>query len=271
VGSGRRRRASRRGGGARQQDAPPPRPRAGLKATIDSFGGVLTIGAIVVGIVVVGVLVFLNRPGSGSSVNDAPFVPIERVQADGRIAGDPNAPVRIVSHEDFQCPFCRQFATETAPVIEEEFVETGIASIEYRHLAFLGEESLRAAEASECAADQGLFWEYHDMLFLRQGDENDGVYSTGHLKDFAREVDAALPDRGFDLDAFDACLDSGAKRPLVEAQSEQSRELLQSLTGRASTPTFLVNGQPLPPGAQPIEVFRTAIAAARGSAGSDGS
>ena len=271
MGSSRRGRRSthRRGGGGGQQQSPPPRQGRGIRATIDSFGGFLTIGAIAVGIVVVVALVILNRPGSGGSINEAAYVPRERSQTDGRIAGDPNAPVRIVSYEDFQCPFCREFNAETGALLEEEFVETGVASIEYRHLAFLGDESVRAAEASECAADQGLFWEYHNILFLRQGAENDGVFATGNLKGFAREVAAALPERDFDLGAFDSCLDSGVKEPLVNAESDESSELFESLTGRASTPGFLINGQPLQ-GARSIEVFREATASAQGSAGSDG-
>jgi protein-disulfide isomerase len=138
----------------------------------------------------------------------------------------------------------------------EEFVNTGIASIEFRHFAFLGPDSVRAAEAAECAADQNRFWEYHDILFLRQGAENTGVYSTANLKSFAREV--ADAHEGFDLGAFDSCVDSGAKRAAVEEMTRQADAL-----GIQSTPSFLVNGTPLS-GAQPIENFRAAIAAAQG-------
>ena len=190
----------------------------------------------------------------------------ERSQTEGRVAGDPDAPVRIVSYEDFQCSFCRQFNEDTAALLEE-FVETGIASIEYRHLAFLGDESVRAAEASECAADQELFWDYHDILFLRQGAENDGVFATGNLKDFARELAEARPERDFDLDAFDSCLDSGVKEPLVNLATSEASSFFQSLTGRVSTPSFLINGQPLQ-GALSIEVFREAIVSAQSAAGS---
>ena len=69
--SRRRRSRRRRGGSGGQSQAPPPRRRGGIKATIDSFGGFLTIGAIAVGIVVVVALVLLNRPGSGDSINEA--------------------------------------------------------------------------------------------------------------------------------------------------------------------------------------------------------
>ena len=222
----------------------------------------MTVGSIVVALVVVGVLIYANRPGS--SVNDDPYEPIERSQVAGKIVGDPNAPVRIITYEDFQCPFCRRFAVDTAPSLESEFVETGIASIEYRHVAFLGNESVQAAAASECANDQGFFWDYHDVLFLRQGAENAGVYSMGNLKGFAREVDEALPALGIDLGAFDDCLDSGRHEATVEQETEESSQLIGSLTRRVSTPSFLVNGQVLQ-GAQPIEVFRELIETIQGS------
>ena len=92
----------------------------------------------------------------------------------GYVIGDVNtqnilvtkdALVTIIEFSDFQCPFCGRYTRETAPGLRAEFVDTGIASIEYRHLAILGPESQRAAEAAECALEQGFFWEYHDILF----------------------------------------------------------------------------------------------------------
>ena len=179
--------------GRRGGSRPPPPPPSGWRATLDSLGGPTAVGLVAAVLVVVGLLITLNRPGS--SVNDAPYVPVERVQTDGRVEGDPSAPIRIIAWEDFQCPFCGRFSTETEPLLREEFVDTGIASFEFRHLAFLGIESVRAAEASECANEQGFFWEYHDILFLRQGDENAGVYSDGNMKRFASQMAEALPDR----------------------------------------------------------------------------
>lgn len=165
------------------------------------------------------------------------------------------APVRIIELSDFQCPFCRRFTLETAPVLRAEYVETGIATMEYQHFAFLGEESVRAAEAAECALEQGAFWDYHDLLFLRQGGENEGDFSDQRLKRFARELADAKP--GFDVGAFDGCLDSGRMRVEVEAQTAGARA-----AGISTTPSFVINGI-LVTGAQPIEVFRQAIELAR--------
>jgi protein-disulfide isomerase len=105
----------------------------------------------------------------------------------------------------------------------------------------LNEESVVAAEASECAADQDKFWEYHDVLFANQSD-----LSVEKLKSLAA---------GLKLDSktFDDCLDSGKNKALVQDQLQFAQQL-----GVQSTPSFMLNGIPLL-GAQPFEVFQRYI------------
>ena len=257
MGSNRRRR--RRREQPKPGGTPPVRTPAasGWRATIDSWGGFTVIGSLGATLVVVVILVIVNLPGS--SVSDTEWVPIERTLVDGRIEGDHNAPVSIVEFSDFQCPFCQRFTLETAPLVRNQFIETGRASLEYRHLSFVGPESFAAAEASECARKQDQFWNYHDLLFLRQGAENRGVFSSGNLKDFAREIQSEF--NNFDLDEFDSCLDSGRMRSTVEAMTDEATQL-----GVRSTPSFLINGQ-LVTGAQGIDAFGAAIEVAEAAAG----
>lgn len=118
----------------------------------------------------------------------------------------------------------------------------------YFNMAFLGPESQWAAEASECAADQGRFWEYHDLLYARQKGENQGAFRKENLKGFAEEL-------GLDVEAFAACFDSGKYTSQVQADTSFARSL-----GISGTPAFLVNGRPVM-GAQPFETFRTLIEA----------
>ena len=118
----------------------------------------------------------------------------------------------------------------------------------YRHFAFLGPESQWAGEASECAADQDAFWDYHDKLFDSQSGENGGVFNKENLKRFAAEL-------GLDTTAFNDCLDSGKYTSIVEAETRSAQSL-----GVRSTPTFLVNGKPVI-GAQAFEVFKQTIEA----------
>lgn len=116
----------------------------------------------------------------------------------------------------------------------------------YFHFAFLGEESFWAAEASECAADQARFWEYHDALFARQNGENQGAFSKDNLKQFAVEL-------GLEAEAFNACLDSGQHAATVQNESAFAQAL-----GVRSTPSFVLNGQPIV-GGQPFEFFQQAF------------
>lgn len=118
------------------------------------------------------------------------------------------------------------------------------------HMAFLGQESQWAAEASECAADQGAFWQYHDLLFEKHGGENQGAFSKDNLKGFAKDL-------GLKTDQFDQCLDSGKYTEKVQQQTQDAHEL-----GVQSTPSFFVNDW-LVLGALPVEEFDTYIAKAK--------
>jgi protein-disulfide isomerase len=160
--------------------------------------------------------------------------------------GDANAPVTLIEFSDFQCPYCGRFATGAARHIDDEYVNSGKVRFGYWHVAFLGEESQWAAEASECAADQDKFWEYHDKLFDSQNGENQGAFSKDNLKKFAADMK-------LDTAAFNACLDSGKYTKMVQDRTAMANQL-----GVNSTPAFIVNGRPLL-GAQPFEAFQQII------------
>ena len=113
-------------------------------------------------------------------------------------------------------------------------------------MAFLGPESTWAAEASECAGEQGKFWEYHDKLYASQSGENQGVFSKAHLKEFASAI-------SLDSQKFEECFDQGKFSDRVESQTNLARQL-----GITSTPAFVINGQFIL-GAQPYEVFQQVI------------
>lgn len=111
----------------------------------------------------------------------------------------------------------------------------------YYHFAFLSDESVLGAEASECAAEQEKFWEYHDLLF-----ENRESLTNEKLKSLADQL-------GLDQQTFGECLDTGKYKPIVEQQNAFARQL-----GVQSTPSFLVNGFPMV-GAQPFDAFQKVI------------
>ena len=102
--------------------------------------------------------------------------------------GNPQAKVAIVMYEDFQCPFCGRFFSDSEQIIRDTYVKNGQVQYIYRDFAFLGTESEKASEAARCAADQGKFWQYHDYLFTHQNGENQGNFSSLNLKLFAKEL-----------------------------------------------------------------------------------
>ena len=130
---------------------------------------------------------------------------------------------------DFQCPHCANFALNILPALEQDLIETGTIRFEYRHYPFLGPESFRAAEASECARDQGEFNEYHLELYrLSSSGKN---YTPELLRETAAEMD-------LDPTAFDQCLQSGMKQTRVMEDREYGRTL-----GVRGTPTLFINGK----------------------------
>jgi protein-disulfide isomerase len=128
----------------------------------------------------------------------------------------------------------------------KQYVTEGKINFVYKHSAFLGQESVWAAQASECAADQGKFWEYHDLLFDKQTGENVGTFTKENLVAYAQELD-------LDMAQFEPCLQNDATLQRVAADTQEGGQ-----AGVRGTPTFFINGQPLV-GAQPVETIRAAI------------
>jgi protein-disulfide isomerase len=161
----------------------------------------------------------------------------------GPSLGSASAPITIIEFSDFQCSFCRKFWAETLPKLKEAYINTGKARFSYRHFAILGKHSEQAALASECAAEQGKFWEYHDQLFKNQGGL---AFTESKLKQYARDI-------GLDVGVFGTCLEPGKYRQKVERETEAAANL-----GGRGTPLFIVNQRPLV-GAQPYSVFQKII------------
>ncbi len=110
-------------------------------------------------------------------------------------------------------------------------MSAGQVRVEMRLIAILGEESELAAQAAECANDQGRFWDYHDVLFANQEGKNRGAFLSENLKRFAEAL-------ALDGMAFDSCLDSGKYASKVRDDTDEARQ-----QGVNATPTILVNGK----------------------------
>lgn len=158
------------------------------------------------------------------------------------IKGDLNAPVRIIEWSDFECPYCAKFYSEGYQQILTEYVDKGLVSIEFRHFPLqFHNNAMNAAMASECAFEQGKFWEYHDKLY-----ENIKALSIVDLKQYA--VDLSL-----DTTKFNVCIDSQKYKEKVETDMQYG-----SIKGVSGTPGFLIGNQVVA-GALPFEQFKIVI------------
>ena len=176
----------------------------------------------------------------------APEVDMGELVDDDPVKGNPDAQVVIVEFSDFQCPFCERFAEQTLPELKEKYIDTGKVKLIYRDfpLSSIHPEAQKAAEATECADDQGKFWAYHDILFEKRS-EWSGV-GAAKFKEYAVDL-------GLDTHAFDECLDSDKYKDEVLDDLNAGQAV-----GVTGTPTFFINGQKLV-GAQPFTAFETVI------------
>lgn len=167
------------------------------------------------------------------------------------LLGDKDAKVTIVEFSDFQCPYCKKYIDETHSQINDEYIKTGKVKFAYRHypLSF-HPNAPKAGEASECANEQGKFWEYHDILFSNQDawSPQEAVAAVDSFTGYAGEL-------GLDAEQFRSCLDSGKYKANVDADFAAG--------GAAQvdgTPTFFVNGNRIV-GAVPFSDLQTLIEA----------
>jgi protein-disulfide isomerase len=181
---------------------------------------------------------------AGSSIAAALGQPVN-----GRVLGDPNAPVAIVAYEDFQCPHCQDFSSALEKTIREELVKPGIARFEFKHRFVISNDSMVAAMAAECAADQGRFWEYHDVLLAALRRDPRAV----QISDFEQ----LAADIGLDTAAFDTCLESQKHKEAMLREDIEARD-----RGVNSTPTIFINDVKYE-GAFAAEAFKAAVEQAR--------
>lgn len=167
---------------------------------------------------------------------------IAKVSDADHVRGDAKAPITMIEYSDFECPFCQRFHTTVQQVLAEY---KGKVKIVYRHfpLRSIHPQAQKAAEASECAAEQGKFWEMHDKLFELNASR---TLSLDTMK-------KAAADLGLNTGSFNDCLDSGKTAPEVE------KDYQDGIAGGVSgTPGTFVNGQYLA-GALPFEEVKSLI------------
>ena len=159
-----------------------------------------------------------------------------------RVRGEPGAAVTIIEFSDFQCPYCRKANGTLREILEKYKGNVRLAFRDFP-LTQIHPQATRAAEAARCAAQQGQFWAYHDLLFAAPG-----KFSDEDLNQHARTA-------GLDLPRFEECLRQGTFKAGVEQDVREG-----SRAGVSATPGFFINGIFLS-GSQPMAAFESIIEA----------
>ncbi len=161
------------------------------------------------------------------------------ITKDNHVRGNFNAPITLVEFSDFECPFCSRFH----PTVTQALKEYGNKiRVVYKHFPLsFHPQAQKAAEASECASEQGKFWEMHDKMF-----ENQQLLGLEQFKKWARELK-------LNGSKFDTCLDSGKYAAKVAADQQEGEA-----KGVGGTPATFVNGQMIS-GAVPYATLKQAI------------
>ena len=147
------------------------------------------------------------------------------------ISFDNGAATTIDVWEDPQCPVCKLFADANGSYLDS-LVREKKANVRYHVLSFLGDESVRAANASFCAADEGQFLDFHKAIYAVQSPlENSGFWSNETLVNMGKKI-------GLTSTTFEICVTEGSKVDLVQANYDS-----MSKFGVQGTPTVFINGK----------------------------
>jgi len=153
------------------------------------------------------------------------------VENGSSIAFDNGAATTIDVWEDPQCPVCKLFADANGQYLDS-LVREKKANVRYHILSFLGDESVRTANASFCAADEGQYLDFHKAIYAVQSPvENSGFWSNETLVEIGKKI-------GITSTRFEDCVTKGSKVDLVQANSDS-----MSKYGVQGTPTVFINGK----------------------------
>ncbi|MEK6862000.1 MAG: DsbA family protein [Nanoarchaeota archaeon] len=167
----------------------------------------------------------------------------------GAYVGDKNAPVKILTCEDYQCPFCKKFVDQTFSQLKKDYIDTGKVLYVYGDFPLsFHTESDEMHEAANCVGEQDpkKYWEMHDLIFSKQQE-------WGGQSDPAGKARAMAEELGVDVVKYDACIKGGKQKDEIQKDIQECTK-----AGTSGTPTFYINGKQLV-GAQPFNAFKTII------------
>ncbi len=202
----------------------------------------IALSIIVAAIIIAGAILYVARPkttAAPAASNSQPSLADKGLSIDGLpVLGDPKAPATILEFGDFQCIACVRFFAMAEPQITKDLINTGKANMVFKILDFIGPESIDAAEAAECSADQGKFWEMHDAIYnaeLNEVKANKNNENSGNLtKNFFVSTAKNL---GMDVNQFTSCYDSQKYASKIASFYTDAGK---ALGGLISTPSIFV-------------------------------
>ena len=219
----------------------------------------LAIGAIIASITITLVIFGFNNSSNEIELSIEPTPKMDQIGPEkitidtflsngSPILGDPDAPITLVEFGDYQCHYCNVFFQSIEKDIVKNYVDTGKVKIIFKDYNIIGEDSVKASQGAHCANDQGLFWEYHDILYSNWTGENNGWASSENLAIFAQQI-------GLNMNKWSECMNKGLHSQIILKSNDDARTL--QLTG---TPAFfIINSEGEVSklfGAQPFEVFK---------------
>ena len=173
---------------------------------------------------VVAVIIVVVAAILWSESSRLPALSAARLASDPSL-GSPSAKVTITEYGDFGCPTCRGW--EQAGVLKHLVSAYGDqVHFVWRDYPVITAQSPQAAEAGQCAFDQGKFWQYHDLLYAKAP-----TLSISDLKSYAAQL-------GLNTAQFNQCLDSEQDKAKIDQSMTEARGY-----GFIGTPAFVVNGQ----------------------------
>lgn len=220
------------------------------------LGSVLAIAVAVVAVLVLASQRSKAKPNASSGapvggISDARAM-LQGIAQHGTSLGDEKAPLVLTEFADLQCPFCRDYTLNVLPQIIQRYVRTGRLRLELRLRRFIGADSDEAGRAAYAAADRDRMWNFVDLFYRNQGQENTGYVTPPFLSRLATA--AGLSPKLI----VDASTNAALQKPLLDAENEAQAAGLQS------TPAFLLGpkagqGRALNVASLDISAFSAAI------------
>ncbi len=208
----------------------------------------LSVGGVFLAIIIVVVVIVVassggSSGGDSSNIEDTAEVGklLSGIPQHGTTLGDPKAPVKVYEYGDLQCPFCKENAENVTPAVIENQVKNGEANLTFRNFIIIGPDSYPAGEAALAAGAQNKAWNFIELWYRNQGEENSGYVTDEFIESIGKA--AGIPN-------FEKW-NSERKDPKYKKQLEETTGEAQHL-GFEGTPSFAIKG----PNSEGLEIMK---------------